>query len=106
MLISSAKKLCKLCIGFCDPHGLVDVLNFLVYTGASIATTFFATSAAFAGLSLFGYTTQRSVRHGEFPYYGCRWLNSGFLAQYLASISGLMWAVSFLGVLIFGSNSL
>ena len=30
---------------------------FLVYTGTSIAQTFFATAAAFAGLSLVGYTT-------------------------------------------------
>ncbi|HEX8842259.1 MAG TPA: Bax inhibitor-1 family protein, partial [Sphingomicrobium sp.] len=30
---------------------------FLVYTGASIAQAFFATAAAFLGLSLYGYTT-------------------------------------------------
>ncbi|MFZ4746357.1 MAG: Bax inhibitor-1/YccA family protein, partial [Sphingomonas sp.] len=34
---------------------------FLVYTGQSIATTFFATAAAFAGLSLYGYTTKRDL---------------------------------------------
>src|SRR3546814_11144295 len=34
---------------------------FLVYTGTSIAQTFFATAAAFAGLSLFGYTTKRNL---------------------------------------------
>ena len=35
---------------------------FLVFTGTSIATTFFATAAAFAGLSLYGYTTKRNLR--------------------------------------------
>jgi FtsH-binding integral membrane protein len=34
---------------------------FLVYTGGSIAATFFATAGAFAGLSLFGYTTKTDL---------------------------------------------
>jgi uncharacterized protein len=33
----------------------------LVYTGASIATIFFATAAAFVSLSLYGYTTKRDL---------------------------------------------
>ncbi len=33
----------------------------LVFTGASIAQAFFATAAAFASLSLYGYTTQRNL---------------------------------------------
>ena len=34
---------------------------FLVYTDGSIAQAFFATAAAFAGLSLYGYTTKRDL---------------------------------------------
>ncbi|RTE67842.1 hypothetical protein BHE90_017784, partial [Fusarium euwallaceae] len=34
---------------------------FLRYTGTSVAQAFFATSAAFAGLSLYGYTTKRDL---------------------------------------------
>src|SRR5690349_15004547 len=34
---------------------------FLVYTGVSIAQAFFATAAAFLGLSLYGYTTKRDL---------------------------------------------
>ncbi len=34
---------------------------FLVFTGGSIAQTFFATSAAFLGLSLWGYTTKKDL---------------------------------------------
>lgn len=34
---------------------------FVLYTGASIARVFFITSAAFAGLSLYGYTTKRNL---------------------------------------------
>ncbi len=41
---------------------------FLIYTGASIAQTFLITAIAFAGLSLYGYTTKkRSVGHGHLP---------------------------------------
>ena len=34
---------------------------FLVYTGASIVQTFFVTAASFGALSLYGYTTKRSL---------------------------------------------
>jgi FtsH-binding integral membrane protein len=34
---------------------------FLAYTGASIASTFFATAAGFGALSLYGYTTKRDL---------------------------------------------
>ena len=39
--------------------GLSVSTIFLVYTGESIAVTFFATAAAFVGLSLWGYTTKK-----------------------------------------------
>ena len=75
---------------------------FLVYTGGSIAATFFATAGAFAGLSLFGYTTKKDLTgFGSF-------LIMGVVGQLIASLlniwlqsPGLYWAVSFLGVLIF-----
>ena len=44
---------------------------FLVYTGVSIAQTFFATAAAFLGLSLWGYTTKRDLSGiGNLPDHG------------------------------------
>src|SRR3546814_19881307 len=46
---------------FATLMGLSLSTIFLVYTGASIASTFFATAAAFAGLSLFGYTTKKDL---------------------------------------------
>ena len=42
--------------GFATLMGLSMSVIFLVYTGESIALAFFSTAAAFAGLSLFGYT--------------------------------------------------
>src|SRR3546814_11026946 len=46
---------------FATLMGLSLSTIFLVYTGASIASTFFATAAAFAGLSLWGYTTKKDL---------------------------------------------
>ena len=41
--------------------GLSMSTIFLVYTGVSIAQTFFAVTAAFLGLSLWGYTTKKDL---------------------------------------------
>jgi hypothetical protein len=50
--------------------GLSMSTIFLVYTGVSIAQTFFAVAAAFAGLSLWGYTTKKDLRAGHVPDHG------------------------------------
>ena len=46
---------------FATVMGLSLSTIFLRYTGESIAATFFATAGAFAGLSLFGYTTKKDL---------------------------------------------
>src|SRR5882757_4373318 len=47
--------------GFAVVMGLSLSTIFLVYSGTSIAQAFFATAAAFGGLSLYGYTTKRDL---------------------------------------------
>src|SRR5438270_2263728 len=47
--------------GFAAVMGLSMSTLFLVFTGVSIAQTFFATTAAYAGLSLYGYTTKSDL---------------------------------------------
>ena len=47
--------------GFSGLMGLSISYIFAVYTGFSIAQTFLITSIAFAGLSLFGYTTKKDL---------------------------------------------
>lgn len=42
-------------------YGLSFSAIFLVFTGADIARAFFITAAAFAGLSLYGYTTKKNL---------------------------------------------
>ncbi len=88
--------------GFATLMGLSMSTIFLVFTASSIAVTFFATAAAFAGLSLFGYTTQKDLSGmGSFLIMGVVGLIVASLLNLWLQSPGLMWAVSFLGVLIF-----
>ncbi|MEO0032659.1 MAG: hypothetical protein RIS94_2417 [Pseudomonadota bacterium] len=75
---------------------------FFVYTGPSIAATFFATAGAFAGLSLFGYTTKKNLSGlGTFFIMGVVGLLIASVINIFLQSPGLAWGISFLGVLIF-----
>jgi len=75
---------------------------FLIYTGPSIAVTFFATAGAFAGLSLFGYTTTKSLSGmGTFLIMGVVGILIASLVNMFLRSPGLAWGISFLGVLLF-----
>ncbi|NJO13997.1 MAG: Bax inhibitor-1/YccA family protein [Rhizobiales bacterium] len=75
---------------------------FLIYTGGSIATTFFATSAAFAGLSLFGYTTKKDLSgFGSFLIMGVIGLIVAMVINLFLQSPAFYYAISFIGVLIF-----
>jgi FtsH-binding integral membrane protein len=75
---------------------------FLVYTGGSIATTFFATAAAFAGLSLWGYTTKKNLSgFGSFLIMGVIGLIVASLLNLWLQSPAFHYAISFIGVLIF-----
>ncbi len=75
---------------------------FLRFTGGSIAVTFFATAAAFAGLSLWGYTTSKSLSgFGTFLIMGVVGLIVAMVANMFIQSPALMYAISFIGVLIF-----
>ncbi|MDX3910340.1 MAG: Bax inhibitor-1/YccA family protein [Sphingobium sp.] len=75
---------------------------FLVYTGTSIAQTFFATAAAFAGLSLFGYTTKKDLSgFGTFLIMGVVGLLVASLVNIFLKSSVMDLAISAIGVLLF-----
>ncbi len=75
---------------------------FLVYTGFSIAQTFLITSIAFAGLSLYGYTTKRDISGwGAFLIMGVIGLIVASIVNLFLASSAVMFAISVLGVLIF-----
>ena len=88
--------------GFAAVMGLSLSTIFVVYTGGSIAATFFASAAAFAGLSLFGYTTKKDMSGmGTFLIMGVVGLIVASVINIFLKSPGLYWAISFLGVLIF-----
>jgi len=88
--------------GFAALMGASMSTIFLVYTGQSIATTFFATAGAFAGLSLFGYTTKKDLSgFGSFLVMGVIGLLIAMVINLFVQSSILQMVVSFLGVLIF-----
>ena len=88
--------------GFAFLMGLSLSTIFLVYTSSSIAVTFFATAAAFAGLSLFGYTTKKDLSgFGSFLIMGVIGLLVASVLNMFLQSPGLTWAISALGVLIF-----
>ncbi|MEQ6333046.1 Bax inhibitor-1/YccA family protein [Sphingobium sp. MK2] len=75
---------------------------FLVYTGTSIAQTFFATAAAFAGLSLFGYTTKKDLSgFGTFLIMGVVGLIVAMLINLFLRSSVMDLVISGVGVLLF-----
>lgn len=74
----------------------------LLYSGTSIATTFFATSAAFVSLSLWGYTTKKDLTgFGSFLLMGVAGLIVAMLINIAFPTRGLSMAISYIGVLLF-----
>ena len=75
---------------------------FIVFTGYSIAQVFLITAIAFAGLSLWGYTTKKDISAwGSFLIMGVIGLIVASIANIWLQSGALMYAVSVLGVLIF-----
>jgi hypothetical protein len=87
---------------FATVMGLSMSTIFLVYTGTSIATTFFAVAAAFAGLSLFGYTTKKDLSgFGTFLIMGVVGLLVAMIINIFVQSSVMQMVISFIGVLLF-----
>ncbi|MET1755460.1 Bax inhibitor-1/YccA family protein [Novosphingobium sp. RD2P27] len=98
----STAKLQALFWGFCVVMGLSLSTIFLVFTASSIATTFFATAAAFAGLSLAGYTTKKDLSGmGSFMIMGLVGILVAMLINLFVQSTALQMGISILGVLIF-----
>lgn len=88
--------------GYAALMGLSLSSIFLVFTGASIAQTFLITAIAFAGLSLYGYTTKRNLTgFGTFLMMGVIGLVVAMIVNIFLQSPALSFAISGLGVLIF-----
>ena len=74
----------------------------IAYTGASVARAFFITAGAFAGLSLYGYTTKRSLSAmGSFMVIGLFGLILASIVNIFMASTQLEFMISIAGVLIF-----
>jgi len=89
-------------LGYSALTGVVFSYILLVYTGESIASTFFITAGMFGAMALFGTSTSRSLAGwGQFLF-------MGLIGVVLAAVVGLFWQndtmqflIGFVGVIVF-----
>ncbi|MDJ0823064.1 MAG: Bax inhibitor-1/YccA family protein [Paracoccaceae bacterium] len=87
---------------FAAVMGLSISSIFLVFTGTSIIQVFLVTAIAFAGLSLWGYTTKKDISGwGSFLIMGVIGLIVASIINIFLGSPAIQFAVSILGVLIF-----
>jgi FtsH-binding integral membrane protein len=87
---------------FAAVMGLSLSTIFLVFTGQSITQVFFVTAAAFGGLSLYGYTTNKDLSGwGSFLIMGVIGIVIAALVNLFLQSSALQFAISVIGVLVF-----
>ncbi|GAA6208004.1 Bax inhibitor-1/YccA family protein [Cognatishimia sp. WU-CL00825] len=87
---------------FATLMGLSISSIFLVYTGFSIIQVFLVTAIAFAGLSLYGYSTKKDISGwGSFLIMGVIGLIVASIVNIFIGSSAIEFGISILGVLIF-----
>ncbi len=87
---------------FATLMGLSMSTIFLVFTGVSIAQTFFAVTAAFLGLSVWGYTTKKDLSgFGTFLIMGVVGLLVAMVINLFMQSTAMHFAISAIGVLLF-----
>ena len=87
---------------FAAVMGLSLASIFAVYTGGSIAKVFFISAATFGAMSLYGYTTKRDLTQiGSFLIMGLIGVVIASIVNIFLQSSGLGFAISIIGVLVF-----
>lgn len=87
---------------FCAVMGLSMASIFLVFTGVSIARTFFIAASMFGAMSLYGYTTKRDLsKFGSFLIMGLIGVIIASLVNLFVASSALQFAISVIGILVF-----
>ncbi len=87
---------------FCVAMGASLTNIFIQYTGESIVRTFFITAATFGGMSLYGYATKADLsKMGSFLMMGLMGIVIAGLVNVFIGSSGLQFAISIIGVLVF-----
>lgn len=87
---------------FATMMGLSLSSIFLIYTGHSIVQVFLVTSIAFAGLSLWGYTTKKDISGwGSFLLMGVIGIIAAAILNIFMASGAISFAVSIIAVFIF-----
>lgn len=82
--------------------GLSLASIFVIYTGTSIARTFFASAATFGAMSLYGYTTKKDLTSmGSFLMMGLIGIIIASLVNLFLHSSALEFAISLIGIFVF-----
>ncbi len=75
---------------------------FVLYTGTSIAATFFVCAGMFLSVSVFGYITKMNLsKFGTFLFMGLIGLVIASVVNIFLNSSTLEWIISYVGVLLF-----
>jgi hypothetical protein len=83
-------------------NGLVLAPIFIVFTGVSIAKTFFITAGTFGGMCAYGYLTSRDLsRFGSFMFMALIGIIIASLVNIFLHSSTMDWIISIAGVAIF-----
>lgn len=87
---------------FCAVMGLSMASIFLVFTGTSIARTFFIAATMFGATSLYGYTTKRDLsQFGSFLIMGLIGVVIASLVNLFLGSTMLQFLVSVIGIFVF-----
>jgi len=82
--------------------GLTMSSIFITYTGSSIANTFVIAGGMFSAMSLYGYSTQRDLSgFSNMLFMGLIGILLASVINIWLKINALMWAVTYLGVVLF-----
>lgn len=83
-------------------NGLALAPIFVIYTGASIAKTFFITAGTFGAMSIYGYTTNTDLsKMGQILIMALIGLIIASLVNIFMKSSTMDWIISIVGILIF-----
>ncbi len=89
-------------LGYSLLNGLTLSVIFLAYTRASIASTFLVTAGMFGAMAIYGLVTKRDLSGmGSFMFMGLVGILLASIVNIFLKSSGLYWAISAIGVLVF-----
>ena len=83
-------------------NGILFSAIFLVYSGASIASTFFVTAGMFGAVSLYGFTTKQSLASaGSFLFMGLVGIILASVVNWFLKSPALYWIITYFGIAVF-----